>query len=46
MQSGFGLLSELLNRQDAVHVDYVIEMARDPFEFLFDVRAHRGVTST
>src|SRR5690349_24725265 len=27
MQGGFGLLSELLNRQDAMHVDYVVEMA-------------------
>src|SRR4051794_27295170 len=42
MQGGFGLLSELLDRQDAMHVDYVIEMARNPFELLFDVRAHRG----
>ena len=41
MQSGFGLLSELLNRQDAMHVDYVVEMARNPFEFLFDVGTHR-----
>src|ERR1044071_1656220 len=41
MQRGFGLLSELLNRQHAMHVDYVVEMARNPFEFLFDVRAHR-----
>ena len=40
MQCGFGLLSELFDRQDAMDVDYVIEMARDPFEFLLDVGAH------
>ena len=37
MQCGFGLLSELLNREYAMHVDYVVEMARNPLEFLLDV---------
>src|ERR1700704_5166416 len=41
MQSGFGLLSEFLNSQHAMHVDYMVEMARNSLEFLFDVRAHR-----
>ena len=41
MQCGFGLLSELLNRQDAMHVDYVVEMAGNALELLLDVRAHR-----
>src|SRR5690349_1688547 len=41
MQGGFGLLSELLNREDAMHVDYVVEMAGNAFELLLDVGAHR-----
>jgi hypothetical protein len=40
MQCGFGLLSEFLNRQDAMHVDYVIEMAGNALEFPLDVGAH------
>jgi hypothetical protein len=40
MQCGFGLLSELLNGENAMHVDYVIEMTRNTFELLLDVRAH------
>src|SRR5262245_18203270 len=32
MQSGFGLLSELLNCQHAMHVDNVVEMTRNPLE--------------
>src|SRR5690348_11009903 len=30
MQGGFGLLSEFLDREHAVHVDDVVEMARNP----------------
>src|SRR5690349_24135740 len=41
MQGGFGLLSELLNRQDAMHVDYVVEMAGNALELLLDIGAHR-----
>src|SRR5262249_18767901 len=41
VQRGFGLLSELLNRENTMHVDYVVEMTRNPFELLFHVRAHR-----
>ena len=39
VQGGLGLLSQFLHRQDAVHVDDLIEMARDALEFLFDVAA-------
>jgi hypothetical protein len=41
VQSGFGLLLELLDCQNTMHVDYVIEMTGNTFELLFDVRAHR-----
>src|SRR5262245_12897298 len=41
MQGGFVLLSEFLNGKDAMHVDDVVEMTRNPLEFLLHVRAHR-----
>src|SRR4051812_15997934 len=41
MQCGFGLLSELLNREYAMHVDNVVEMARNALELPLHVGAHR-----
>src|SRR5688572_3683728 len=40
MQGGFGLLSELLHRQDTMHVDHVIEMPGNALELLLHVGAH------
>ena len=39
MQSCFGLLSQLLNRQHTVNVDDLIEVPRDTFEFLLHISA-------
>src|SRR5689334_4675847 len=41
VQRGFGLLSEFLHGKDAMHVDDVVEVARDPLQLLLDVAAHR-----
>src|SRR5262245_40157749 len=38
----FRLLPQLLDRQDAMHVDQRLEVARDPLELLRDVAAERG----
>ena len=42
VQRRLGLLSQFLHRQDAMHVDDLIEMASDPLELLLHIAAQRG----
>ena len=42
MQRDFGLLVQLLDAQNNVHVDYVIEMARDLLQLLANIVANGG----